>query len=67
MNRNSIKHNILLPLTPFKNLNNMRQTSSGVSWAAAISAKLISGATDNPAPLKEITLFSPISTSTWKN
>lgn len=41
-------------------------TSSGFLLAVMISGKLISGATDNPAPWKEITLFSPTSLSTWR-
>lgn len=44
----------------------MEPTSSGFSQAVAISEKLMPGDTDNPTPWNEMTLFSPISFSTWK-
>ena len=43
-----------------------KPTSSDNSGDATTSEKLIGGVTDNPTPWKEITLFSPISFSTWK-
>lgn len=44
----------------------MEPTSSGFSQAVAMSEKLMPGDTDNPTPWNEMTLFSPISFSTWK-
>lgn len=42
------------------------QTSSGFLEEAMTSLKLNPGAIDNPAPRNAMTLFSPISFSTWR-